>query len=106
QVQRAGCHQVNQDRLGGKGDGGNRIRREDSKGLEFTQELPFVLHRRERDTNEGPFEPIERLSQRPFWHSCGLGGFKYPFLDVMKGLMPWQRDTDAHISRRPASASL
>src|SRR3989442_2818096 len=98
QVQRASRHQVNQDRLGGKGDGRNRIRRENSKCLEFTQALPFGLHSRYRDTNKGPFEPIERTSQRLFWRASDLSSFKHPFLDAAKGLMPWQRYTYTYIA--------
>src|SRR5206468_4427981 len=48
------------------------------------------------------FEPKERLSRRPFWHSCGLSGFKHPFLNAVKRLMSWQCYTDVYISRRAA----
>src|SRR6266487_1354003 len=105
-VTRPGCNQAKKNRLRRVGDGGNRIRREHCKGLEFTQALPFGLQGRDWDANQGPFEPKERLSRRPFWHSCGLSGFKHPFLNAVKRLMSWQRYTDVYISRRAASEFL
>src|SRR5260370_3123389 len=56
------------------------------------------MYARDRDANQGPFEPMEPTSQRPFWHLYGLSGFKHSLLDAAKGLMLWQPDTHPHIS--------